>query len=192
MAAGAGGRVDELTINAQRRIGWILLCLPFVVSLGTSAVRSTCGSARVTDVNVAGVYRESFEGRCTRVSVAGVRRTWSTGCAQPRPAPETCVADDADPMPSARWVLGVIAAISVMGGLWRRSLASVTVDHGARTVRVETEGGVSVVGFTDRPAVVKDKKRFVVQAASHEPISLGKAPDPRDIDVLRDCLASLS
>jgi hypothetical protein len=185
------GRVDELVVNTQRRIGWIILCLPFVISLATSATRSTCRGTSVTHVNVAWVYRQSFEQGCTRVKLAGVKREWSRGCTHPSPASETCAQEGTDPMPTARWLLGVLAAIAVVGGLWRRSLASITIDHGARTVRIETEGRVAVFAVSDRPVVVKDKKGFLVQASSQEPISIGKGADPRDITLLRELLASL-
>ena len=62
------GRVDEMTVNAQRRTGWILLCLPFVISLATSAAVSVCGARRITTLNVAHVYVQSFEGSCSRIS----------------------------------------------------------------------------------------------------------------------------
>jgi len=185
------GRVDEMTINAQRRTGWILLCLPFVISLATSAAVSVCGARRITTLNVAHVYVQSFEGSCSRISVTHVKRTWSPGCSQSPPAPETCATQEGDPMPSARWVLGIIATIAVVAGLWRRSLASITVDYGARTVRVDAADEVALFPFDDRPAVTKDKRRFVVQTATGKSITIGKSPEPRELAVLRECLASL-
>ena len=183
-------RVDELTINSRRSIGWIVLCLPFVVSLGTTATRSDCAGMRVTDVNVASVIKPSFEGSCTRVSVAGVKRTWTRGCTGARP--ESCTVQDFDPMPMARWIFGVVAAASVLAGLWRRSLAAVTIDFTTRTVRVEAEGKVAVFPIADRPEVVKDKRRYVVRAGPHQPIFLGGTPDPRDLTLLRESLAAVT
>jgi hypothetical protein len=185
-------RVDELAISTQRRIVWIFLCLPFVVSLGTSATRSICDGASVTRVNVAGIYRQSFEPGCTRVNLIRVAREFSMGCTHAAPAPSTCTTTNPDPMPPARWALGVLATISVVMGLWRRTLAAITIDHGAGTVRVETDAEVAVVPIAARPEIVKIKRAFVVQASSREPIVLGKGADPRDIALLRECFASLS
>lgn len=179
--------IDELAINTQRRIIWILLCLPFVVSLGTTATRSTCG----TKIEIARVYHQSIEGGCTRVKVAGVAREWSRGCTRPAPDPSTCSPVEGDPAQTARWVLGVLAAICVARGLWRRSLASITIDHGAGTIRIETDAEVALVKIADGPELAKTKKGFVVQARSREPVTLGKGADPRDIALLRELLASL-
>ena len=183
-------RVDELAVNTQRRIVWILLCLPFVVSLATVATRATCKDATVTHVDIARVYHQSIEQGCVRVKLSGVAREWSRGCTRPPPDPSTCTPLEGDPAQTARWVLGVIAAVCVVRGLWRRSLASITVDHGAGTIRIETDDEVSVVNIADGPELAKTKKGFVVQARSREPVVIGKGADPRDIALLRDLLAS--